>query len=132
MGQYMTLIDSINNAGMGLKKVLLYDEGVIVVNLTERKLCIFDNIVNFDKILDIRVSAETKTDPRVELANAFVASTSGKKTTTDTSSVIGRSIVGGVVAGAPGAIIGGLTADKKTEEYHHVDSSYQDYTIIIS
>lgn len=136
MTQYTTLIESINSAGEGLKKVLQYNEGVIVVNLTERKLCILDNVIKFDNILDITVSAETKTDPRIELtnalANAFAASKSGTKTSTDTSSVIRRSIVGGVVAGAPGAIIGGLTADKKTEEYHRVDSSYQDYTIIIS
>lgn len=132
MEQYTKLINSAKQVGEGLKKVLPYGDDFIVVNITERKMSVLDTIVNFDSLLDFTISADTKTDPRVELVNAFAASKSGAKTKTNTGSMIGRSVVGGIVAGVPGAIIGGLTADKETEEFHRLDSSYQDFTITLS
>lgn len=47
-------------------------------------------------------------------------------------SVIGRSIVGDVVAGPAGAIIGGVTAKKNTEYIQEDDKTIHDYTVIIN
>lgn len=46
--------------------------------------------------------------------------------------VIGRSIVGDVVAGPAGAIIGGTTAKKQTEYIQEDDKTIHDYTVIIN
>lgn len=46
--------------------------------------------------------------------------------------VIGRSIVGDVVAGPAGAIIGGTTAKKHTEYIQEDDKTIHDYTVIIN
>lgn len=46
--------------------------------------------------------------------------------------VIGRSIVGDVVAGPAGAIIGGTTAKKHTEYIQEDDKTVHDYTVIIN
>ena len=117
--------------GDGIIKTVEYEDGYIIVNLTDKKLCVLDDkLVAFDNILDVSVSSEMKRDPRVDLANAF-ASSEGSKTTTDTGSIVGRSLVGGLVGGVPGAIIGGVTAEKKTEVFHTVDSRYEDYAITI-
>lgn len=47
-------------------------------------------------------------------------------------SVIGRAIVGDVVAGPAGAIIGGTTAKKNTEFIQGNDKTVHDYTVIIN
>lgn len=47
-------------------------------------------------------------------------------------SVIGRSIVGDVVAGPAGAVIGGTTAKKHTEYIQEDDRTVHDYTVIIN
>lgn len=47
-------------------------------------------------------------------------------------SVIGRAIVGDVVAGPAGAIIGGTTAKKNTEFIQGNDRTIHDYTVIIN
>ena len=47
-------------------------------------------------------------------------------------SVIGRSIVGDLVAGPAGAIIGGTTAKKHTEFHQENDRTIHDYTVIIN
>lgn len=46
--------------------------------------------------------------------------------------VIGRSIVGDVIAGPAGAIIGGTTAKKHTEYIQEDDKTVHDYTVIIN
>jgi uncharacterized membrane protein len=46
--------------------------------------------------------------------------------------VIGRAIVGDVVAGPAGAIIGGTTAKKNTEYIQEDDKTIHDYTVIIN
>ena len=46
--------------------------------------------------------------------------------------VIGRAIVGDVVAGPAGAIIGGTTAKKNTEYIQEDDKTFHDYTVIIN
>lgn len=53
-------------------------------------------------------------------------------TKSNNGSVIGRSIVGDVVAGPAGAIIGGTTAKKNTEYIQEDDRTVHDYTVIIN
>lgn len=53
-------------------------------------------------------------------------------TKSNNGSVIGRSIVGDVVAGPAGAIIGGTTGKKKTEYVQEADKIYHNYTVIIN
>lgn len=53
-------------------------------------------------------------------------------TKSSNGSVIGRSIVGDVVAGPAGAIIGGTTAKKNTEYIQEDDKTVHDYTVIIN
>lgn len=131
MELYEGLFGSIKLLGEGIIKTVEYEDGFIIINLTDRKLCVLDDkLITFNNILDVTVSSETKIDPRVEFANAF-ASSEGSKTTTKTGSIVGRSLVGGLVGGVPGAIIGGMTAEKETEVSHTVDSRYEDYTITI-
>ena len=54
--------------------------------------------------------------------------------TTETSngSAAGRAIVGGIIAGPAGAIIGGSTAEKRTEFVHEDDKVMRDYTVNIT
>ena len=50
----------------------------------------------------------------------------------DNKSIIGRSLVGGLIAGAPGAIIGGLTAkSKEKEEWKFVPCTLEKYKVLI-
>lgn len=64
--------------------------------------------------------------PRV-IKGKMIAVTKSKN-----GSVIGRSIVGDVVAGPAGAIIGGTTAKKHTEYIQEDDKTVHDYTVIIN
>lgn len=52
-------------------------------------------------------------------------------TKTDTGSMLGRSIVGGVAAGDAGAIVGGTTASMTTISKGGVDKISHNYTIIV-
>lgn len=53
-------------------------------------------------------------------------------TKSDTGSVIGRSIMGGLIGGEAGKIIGGITGEKRTEFCHEDDTIIHDYTVIIN
>ena len=53
-------------------------------------------------------------------------------TKTNTGSMVGRAIVGDVIAGPAGAIIGGSTAKKNTEFIQENDTVVHDYTVIIN
>ena len=53
-------------------------------------------------------------------------------TQTKSGSMIGRSIVGNVVAGPAGAVIGGTTAKRQTEFTQGEDKTVHDYTVIIN
>ena len=53
-------------------------------------------------------------------------------TESNNGSVAGRAIIGGIIAGPAGAIIGGSTADKRTEISQDDDKVVRDYTINIT
>ena len=53
-------------------------------------------------------------------------------TESNNGSVAGRAIVGGIIAGPAGAIIGGSTADKRTEISQDDDKVVRDYTVNIT
>ena len=53
-------------------------------------------------------------------------------TKTNTGSMVGRAIVGDIIAGPAGAVIGGSTAKKNTEFSQENDTIIHDYTVIIN
>ena len=53
-------------------------------------------------------------------------------TESNNGSVAGRAIIGGIIAGPAGAIIGGSTADKRTEISQDDDKVVRDYTVNIT
>lgn len=53
-------------------------------------------------------------------------------TESNNGSVIGRSVVGGIIAGPAGAVIGGSTAKQQTEFIHEDDQIDNYYTVIIN
>ena len=72
------------------------------------------------------ISCTFSDNPRV-IKGKITAVTKSKN-----GSVIGRSIVGDVVAGPAGAIIGGTTAKKHTEFHQEDDQTIHDFTVIIN
>lgn len=72
------------------------------------------------------ISCTFSDNPRV-IKGKITAVTKSKN-----SSVIGRAIVGDVVAGPAGAVIGGTTAKKNTEFIQENDKTVHDYTVIIN
>lgn len=56
------------------------------------------------------------------------------KTKTDNGNMLGRAVVGGVLAGGIGAVIGGSTASKNTQTIttHEDDIIIHDYTVVIN
>lgn len=63
--------------------------------------------------------------------STVVHSASVAKATTDSSSMLGRAIIGGMLGGETGAIIGGATANKTTTISGSASYTKHDYTIII-
>ena len=76
----------------------------------------------FKDVLACSVSSQE----RIEKGN--IISVTGS----DNGSVAGRAIVGGIIAGPAGAIIGGSTADKRTEISQDDDKVVRDYTVNIT
>lgn len=76
----------------------------IFVNENEKKIMLNQNIYNFTEIIDFNVTDNSK----------VVFSPTTSSTSTDTGNMLGRAIVGGVLAGGIGAMIGGATAKKNT------------------
>jgi hypothetical protein len=72
-----------------------------------KKIIIEGNELDFNKILDF----STK-DHSTNYYDKYSNSSGG----VDTGSIIGRSAVGGLIGGAPGAIIGGVTANRKMDK----------------
>ena len=87
-----------------------------------KKVFIMGKEYTFKNVLACSVSSHE----RIEKGN--IISVTGS----DNGSVAGRAIVGGIIAGPAGAIIGGSTADKRTEISQDDDKVVRDYTVNIT
>jgi hypothetical protein len=90
-------------------KIIEYDyDHYIMVNESTSELMLNEHIYNFKDIINY-----TMTDNATVIQNhsgGEITSTSS----TDTGSMLGRAVVGGVLAGGVGAAIGGSTAKRET------------------
>lgn len=86
-----------------------------------RKLIINDQELDFTDLLSYQIRDNS----------TVVQSASVAKTTTDSSNMLGRVIIGGMVGGETGAIIGAATANKTTTITESTSYTKHDYRIII-
>ncbi len=95
----------------------------------DKELMYYNNrVVRFNEI----ISCDYVDNSRVETKQTGSATTD---ISTNTGSMLGRAVVGGVLAGGAGAIIGGSTAKKTGEtviETNSVSVTKHDYTVIIN
>lgn len=106
----------------------------IMVFSESKHIVIGDTEFLFQDIIDCTVNDNAKETETVQTYKGdSIASTK-----TNTGSMIGRSVVGGLLLGDVGAIIGGSTASKQTIIQHGTDTSIHnkhiehDYTIAIT
>lgn len=76
----------------------------IFVNESKQKIMLCEKVYNFNEIISFNVTDNSK----------VIYSPTTSSTSTNTGSVIGRAVVGGLLTGGVGAIIGGATAKKTT------------------
>lgn len=76
----------------------------IFVNESEQKIMLCEKIYDFAEIISFNVTDNSK----------VIYSPTTSATSTNTGSVIGRAVVGGLLTGGVGAIVGGATAKKTT------------------
>ena len=112
-----------NKFQLPITKIINYShEQYILVNEENSSIMINERIYFFKDIVNFSLS-----DNSVEL---FSPTTSTTKT--NTGSMIGRAIVGGILTGGTGAIIGGVTAKKTTETKGGLSQTKHDYTLKIT
>jgi hypothetical protein len=119
-----------------LHKKIKLDNELINIDIAAESFYVFlsseliyykERTVAFNQIIDC-----VCTDKTTIISNQTGTATS--TTSTDTFSAVGRSLVGGALAGEVGAIIGGATAEKDTNtkfESKIVSKTIHDYTIQI-
>lgn len=104
-------------------KVVNYDyEKFIIIDEYEENIMLNEKLYNFRDIIDYAISDNSQ----------VIYSSTISKTSSDTGSMLRRTIVGGVVGGGIGAIIGGSTASKTTVTEGGVSSTRHDYKISIT
>ena len=104
-------------------KIINYANSEYILVSEEKSLIMInDHTYNFKDIINYSLS-----DNSIEI---FSPTTS--KTTTNTGSMVGRAIVGGVLTGGAGAIIGGATASKTTTTSGGTSRTKHSYTLIIT
>lgn len=121
------LLSLINSMGDGFKKVYQYINGIVVVNIHQKKILINNHIYKFEDILDCTLTESKEEDIVSNIVSSFDNIHNKEKYN---NNVIKRSIVGGVIAGAPGAIIGGLSTP--AEEAQKIETKYCNYTIVLT
>ena len=106
-----------------ITKVINYDIKKFVFISEEKSLIMLnEHIYHFKEILDFTLSDNSVV--------VFTPTTS--KTTTNTGSMLGRAIVGGVLTGGVGAVIGGATASQTTQTSEGTSHTKHDYTLVIT
>ena len=106
-----------------ITKVINYDIQKYVFISEEKSLIMLnEHIYHFKEILDFTLSDNSVV--------VFTPTTS--KTTTNTGSMLGRAIVGGVLTGGVGAVIGGATASQTTQTSEGTSHTKHDYTLVIT
>lgn len=106
-----------------ITKVINYDIQKYVFISEEKSLIMLnEHIYHFKEILDFTLSDNSVV--------VFTPTTS--KTTTNTGSMLGRAIVGGVLTGGVGAVIGGATASQTTQTSKGTSHTKHDYTLVIT
>lgn len=96
--------------------------GIILINEQNHKIWLLGNDLVFSDIISCSVEEETSIHKGKIIAN----------TKTNNGSLIGRALVGGVIAGSVGAIIGGSTSSSTTEFQQDDDHVIRDYTVIVN
>lgn len=116
-------LNQLQRLGDGFKQTLPYQEGKeeILANLTSELLIINGNLYHFEDILDCSLKVSKEEDVQAtEFSRAIYT------TKTNTGSLIGRSLLGGAIAGPAGAIVGGMTATKTTTTNDDFTPKYVD------
>ena len=103
------------------KRVQLIDKSILIFESSET-IVIEKNPYKFKDIVSFEVFDNSKT----------IYSGSTATTKTNTGSMIGRAVVGGVLLGGVGAAIGGATAKKETEISGQTSRTTHDYDIIVT
>lgn len=117
--------EQIASVGVADKTIILKENDInSEINVYESKRIV--NIMGKDYDFKDILSCTFSDSPRT-IKGKIIAETKSKN-----GSVIGRSIVGDVVAGPAGAIIGGTTAKKNTVYHQEDDHVVHDYTVIIN
>lgn len=98
----------------------------IMVFKSSKMLLLLGEEISFDDVINCTISD----NPIVEKGKIEYNS----KTTTNNGSMLGRAVVGGVLAGGAGAIIGGATASKNTytTAVQGNDIIVHNYTVVIN
>lgn len=97
------------------EKYVLFSEESSLIMINE-------HIYSFTDILNFSLS-----DNSIEVFSSTLSTTKTK-----TGSMVGRAIVGGILTGGIGAIIGGVTASKKTETSGGTSHTKHNYTLIVT
>lgn len=94
----------------------------VLVSEEKTIIMINERIYAFSDIIEFSLS-----DNSIEVFSPMIS-----KTKTDSGSMVGRAIVGGVLTGGVGAIIGGVSAKKTTETTGGTSHTEHNYTLIIT
>lgn len=112
----------INSIGKYSKLICYNWDSFIIINEEDSKLLLNENVYNFMDILDFKVSDN----------EMVVYSPTISKTKTNTGSMLGRAIVGGVLTGGVGALVGGATAKRTTVTDGGTSTVSHNYKIIVT
>lgn len=94
----------------------------LMVFASSKTIIIYGKVYKFSDILSCSMNDEQR----------IIKGSATATTTTDTGSMVGRAVVGGVLLGGAGAMIGGSTAKKETMINQEDDTIVHKYTIAIS
>lgn len=98
----------------------------LIVSEEKELIRICEKDLTFSDILNFKVTDDSKD----------IYTPAKYETKTDTGSMLGRAVVGGILTGGVGAVIGGATAKKQTiqtsKQVHRISHDYRIYDILIT